>query len=250
MAVDMFLGKKENIFLCKKKMWLDMNSKPDKEYKNSDIAEDYSAKKVKDLAYNSFAPSFKILQNSQVDAALKTAEIIKHCDGRTIITDATFSFENSFVHIDRLLVRADKSIEVCDIKAAVHIRDGFIKDLSYKCAILSLSGYVVKRVYIRYINGSYVRNGDIDAEKFFLYKDVTQEVLAYAIDMTESILSVREETDEPECCICEGCLSPYRCDYWNICTSHFPENNVFNVSGLSMNKKFEFFIRCSYNGSQ
>ncbi|MBE7065651.1 MAG: DUF2779 domain-containing protein [Ruminococcaceae bacterium] len=242
MADNTSLGKKLNIFTCEKKLWLDLNCRGVSNPKSMDIAEDYAANSVKEFAYVSFAPSIKITSENQTDAVKETLSAISNRNERTIITDAAFSFGDRIFHIDRLLVKNDGAIEICDIKAATHIRDGFIKELAFKCAALCLLGFAVRKVYIRYINDSFVKNGPIDANKFFLHKDVTQDVLYYTEENIQNIKKVTEITDEPRCLICERCLSPYRCEYWNYCTDYFPENNVFDIAGLSMDRKFELFF--------
>lgn len=242
MSENIFLGKKLNIFPCEKKLWLDLNCSDFSSPKNSDIAEDYAAHSVKELAYASFAPSIRIASKNKDDAVNATLSVIKNQKQRTIITDAAFSFAGRVFQIDRLLVRNDGGIEICDIKAATHIRDGFIKELAFKCAALVLLGFEVRKIYIRYINDSFVKNGQIDANKFFRYKDVTQDVLYYTEENINNIKKVSEITEEPHCMICERCLSPYKCEYWNYCTEYFPENNVFDIAGLSMDRKFELFF--------
>jgi len=231
---------KANISLCEKKLWLDINSDIEESCSN-DIESDYADRTVQDFAYRSFDESTRIKNDSYEIMAAETKRLMDDCRSRLIITDAVFAFKRFFIHIDRLLVRADGRLEICEIKAATHVKDGFVKDISYKCAVLSLLGYDVKRVYIRYVNGSYIRNGELDAKKFFCYKDITEEVLYYSNSMNGLIKKAYSMTFEPKRRICMNCLSPHKCRYWSYCTRELPGNNVFDVAGLSMDKKFELY---------
>ncbi|MBQ8164621.1 MAG: DUF2779 domain-containing protein [Clostridia bacterium] len=245
---------KPNIALCGKKIWLDKNLPHNSEV-SFDLEGDYANSSVRNFAYESFAESTRIRSDLPEIMAAETKRVMKSffdsvrnvnsekttSAARLILTDAVFTFNEITVCIDRLLCRADGLIEICEIKAATHVKDSFIKDLSFKYAVLSLMGYTVKRVYIRYINGAYVKQGKIDANKFFFYKDVTESAKVYSSDMLGIIKESLCMAEEPFCNIGYGCLSPHKCNYWGYCTGELPDDNVFNIAGLSMDRKFELY---------
>lgn len=234
--------KKTNISLCLKKLWLDANRADNAEH-FIDAEGDYSDRTVRELVCRKMKGCVQIKKDIPSVMAEETALFLEKSDRnkKLVITDAVFLYGEIVVYIDRLMRNSDGSFEICEIKAAVHIRDGFVKDVSFKCAVLSLLGYKVARVYIGYINDLYVKNGEIEIKKFLNFSDVTESVKVYSAEMKSRLIEVAQLVEEPEKTINISCLSPRKCSYWKYCTRELPKYNVFDVSGLGMDKKFEIF---------
>lgn len=232
--------KKTNISLCIKKLWLDANKSEAAEH-SIDAESDYSDRSVRELVCRNMKNCIRIKKNDPYVMAEETALLLKNSDRnkRLVIVDAVFLYGETVIYIDRLMRNSDGSLEICEIKAAVHVRDGFVKDASFKCAVLSILGYKVARVYIGYINDSYVKNGEINVKQFLSFSDMTEAVSVYSAEMIRRLIEVSEIDTEPEKNISISCLSPRKCSYWKYCTRKFPEHNVFDISGLGMEKKFE-----------
>lgn len=238
-------NKKTNISICEKKLWLDIHKS---KYADCvyDLEGNYANNSIKSLVCSSTENCIKVSQAEPVLMAEETSEVINDIlrDYKTspnVIVDAVFLLGDIIVYIDRLLVNSDSSIEFCEIKAATHVKDGFIKDISFKYAVLKILGYKVKNVFIGYINSSYIRHGRIDIRKLLFYKNITSAVNIYAQDMISKIGDSLELKKEPITQIDISCLSPHRCSYWKYCTKNFPEYTVFDIAGLALDKKFELY---------
>jgi hypothetical protein len=79
-----------------------------------------------------------------------------------------------------------------------------------------------------FVNNEYVREGEINPEKFLTMDDITEEVGLRLPFVPENIAEMRKviEGAKPEIKIGCQCKEPYECDLKSICWVHLPENNV------------------------
>lgn len=81
-----------------------------------------------------------------------------------------------------------------------------------------------------------------DVKKLFRINDVKDlvtdeyEVVERNLNRAEEILT---SDREPDTDIGEQCSQPHACAYWNYCSKHLPEHNVFQI--YRCNKKWELY---------
>ena len=160
-----------------------------------------------------------------------------------IITEASFNYNNNFCSVD--ILKNDKDgLEIYEVKSSTEVKDIYIDDVSYQVYVLLSLGYKVKSANIVYINSQYVRYGDLELDKLFNIKNVTEITLAKQDEIKTKIEEINDymtRKNEEEKEIGMHCFEPYICDYWNYCTRNLPEKNVFKIRGMRKDKKFRLY---------
>lgn len=160
-----------------------------------------------------------------------------------IITEASFNYNNNFCSVD--ILKNDKDgLEIYEVKSSTEVKDIYIDDVSYQVYVLLSLGYKVKSANIVYINSQYVRYGDLELDKLFNIKNVTEITLAKQDEIKTKIEEINDymaRKDEEEKNIGMHCFEPYTCAYWNYCTRNLPEKNVFKIRGMRKDKKFRLY---------
>jgi hypothetical protein len=157
-------------------------------------------------------------------------------DEKTIY-EATFSFDNMFVKVD-ILHRGETGWEIYEVKSSNECKDVHLKDIAVQQYVLAGSGLPITRACLIHINKRYVLNGDIEVEKLFTIKDVTEKILSLQTSVPGNLTAMRGALGEdmPTIDIGPHCKEPYACDFKGHCWEHIPKNSVFDLGGNGVNK--------------
>jgi len=231
---------------CNKILWMDKYKQEEK----MQIARDSvfeNGTKVGQLAKSLFGEYYNIEYNSDLNKMLEqTQEFlkIKPC----IIAEASFNFNNNFCSVDILKNDID-GIEIYEVKSSTEVTEIYLDDASYQYYILSNLGLNVKKVSIVYLNNQYIRNGELELNKLFNIEDITNEVVQKQEEVEDKIIETNEYmnkypgNNEPKKDIGIYCFKPYECEYWQYCSRHLPENNIFKIRGMHIDKKFNHYYQ-------
>ena len=161
-----------------------------------------------------------------------------------IITEASFSYDNNFCSVD-ILKNDEDGVEIYEVKSSTSIHDPYWDDASYQYYVLSNLGYNVKKVCIVHINNKYVLDGELDINELFTIVDITdiardkQDEIKSNIEEINEFMNRHGRYNEPDIDLGEYCFKPYKCDFWDYCTSNLPKPNVFDIAGLDKKIMFE-----------
>ncbi len=226
---------------CNKILWLD-------KYK-SEFKEEIDNKNVLDngtevgiFAQKLFGPSKNVSFNSDLNKMIdETNNYLK--EDNVIITEASFNYEGNFCSVD-ILKKERNQIYLYEVKSSTQISDIYIYDISYQYYVLKKLGFNIKKVFIVYINSNYIRHGELELNKLFNIKDVTDKAidnLDYIESKIEEINNYMLQKDEPIKDIGLYCFKPYECPYFKYCSKHLPRNNVFDIRGMTINNKVNLY---------
>ncbi len=227
---------------CLKKLWLSIN-KPDlKEDVNEKVFD--TGTEVGELAKKLYGDHTDIEFNTDLSKMIDDTNKAIDAKGDTTITEASFNYNNNFCSVD-ILRRKNNIYEINEVKSSTHINDIYLDDISYQYYILSNLGYEINRCNIIILNSSYVRKGELELNKLFLINDVTKEVLAKQEEIKEKILYLNNNISdkEPDVKLGTYCQDPYTCPFFNYCTSDLVQPNIFSLSGMTFNKKCDYYHR-------
>ena len=84
------------------------------------------------------------------------------------IAEASFSFDNCFCSVDILKNLGNNRVELYEVKSSTSVKDIYKDDVAYQNYVLTKLGFQVEKVCLVHINNQYVRQGDIELEKFFI----------------------------------------------------------------------------------
>lgn len=160
-----------------------------------------------------------------------------------VITEASFNYQNNFCSIDILKKQSD-NFAIYEVKSSTKLKDVYLQDAAYQYYVLTNLGFKVTNCYLVVLNNNYIRQGPIDLEKLFLKQDITAEVLNLQSTVATNLLAINEYMQsaiEPRSTIDINCFKPYPCPYFNYCTKHLSEYNVFKLANMSTQKKISLY---------
>lgn len=230
-----------NAIQCKKMLWLDYNKPEVKEdVNNNSVLEQGTEVGIlaRDLFGNHINIDFNIDKNKMVE---DTKLALTHDE--VVVTEASFQYNDNFCSVDILNKQGNK-YEVIEVKSSTEINPIYLEDVSYQYFVLTNLGYKVTKVSIAYINNKYTRNGNIELDRLFNIEDVTSIAVSNFDKVKKNIDSIKqymEYREEPTDDIGIHCFKPYDCPYFKYCTKHLPENNVFNIRGMSSKTKVSLY---------
>ena len=184
---------------CPKMLWL-KHYKPeafDDSVMNQNVLDTGSM--VGDLAMGLFGPFVEVPFGDLKDMLSETDRLIEA--GTPIIAEASFSVDGNFCSVDILKNLGNKRVKIYEVKSSTSISDIYLYDAGYQYYVLDRCGFSVEKVSLVTIDNTYVRHGDLELDKLFAVTDVTAEVLAKQIEISEYIDMLREymeQADEPQ----------------------------------------------------
>lgn len=170
-----------------------------------------------------------------------TEELMKK--RKPVIYEAAFVYDEVLAAAD-IVVRDGDGWNMYEVKSSTSVNEVHINDAAVQYWIVSNLGYKINDISIVYINNQYVRKGKLDLNSVFNIESVLEFVLERQDFVTEEVARqkrVLEKTSVPKVDIGMHCTDPYPCGFIGHCWEHIPKNSVFDISGMHLRKKFEFY---------
>jgi len=239
---------------CNKILWMD-RYQPEEKVPTAREAVLTNGTKVGEIAKGLFGPYEDIAYSEDLGKMLEqTKQLLAHKPN--IITEASFDFEHNFCSVDILKNDID-GMEIYEVKSSTAVHDIYLDDASYQYYVLTSLGYLVKKVSIVHLNSNYVRQGELDLSQLFTIEDITEIAQGKQEEIKKKIEEINRymkenETKEPEKELGMHCFKPYECEYWQYCSRNLPENNIFQIRLMHMDKKFQLYEegKCSMEDVQ
>ena len=232
---------------CNKALWLLKNNpKVATQIDNQAILD--NGTEVGELARGIFGEYINVEYNEDLSIMIKqTTELLNKAPN--IITEASFNYNNNFCSIDILKNDVD-GLEIYEVKSSTAVKDIYLDDISYQVYVLIKLGYHIKKASIVYLNGQYVRQGDLDLNKLFNIEDVTEIAFNKQDEIQNKLTEIEEymkQEIEPKQDIDKNCFKPYKCEFWEYCTRHLPENNIFKIREMREEQKIKLYKKGIYD---
>lgn len=149
-----------------------------------------------------------------------------------------------------ILQNTKEGLIINEVKSSTSLKNIYTDDCSLQYYVLSNLNYKIKQVNLIYLNNEYIREDFLDINKLFIINNITKEVLLYQEQVKENLKYFEEilnKKEEPNINIGTHCFNPYECEGYEYCWNkqrNLCENeNIFNISRLNTNKKFEFYYK-------
>lgn len=160
-----------------------------------------------------------------------------------VIYEASFNYDDVLSVAD-IVVNEKSGLKIYEVKSSTSISETYIRDAALQYWVISHCGYKIKDFSITYINNQYIREGELELEKLFISESVLEQILPLQKWVGEKVKRFKEVLSKrsiPKIDIGEHCYDPYVCGFYNYCRQHIPDNSVFDLSGLHLNKKYELY---------
>lgn len=225
---------------CEKLLWLSCYKKEEMEdLSNDSVFENGNI--VGDLARGLFGKYTLINYDENYENMINdTKEELNNKPN--IICEASFNYDGNFCSVDILKNDLD-GVSLYEVKSSTEVKDIYIDDASYQAWVLKKLGFNVKKTAIVYVNNKYIREKELDINKFFKIKDITDLVDLEKVEKkVKKLKDILNTNDEPNNDLSLSCHTPYSCSFFKYCTRNLPIPNVFDVGwSTSFNKKLDLY---------
>lgn len=174
-------------------------------------------------------------------AATITSEKLK--SGEKVLYEPSFVYDGLLVVVD-ILQREGNKWNMFEVKSSTSVSDTYILDAAVQYYALKNSGLEIKDVSIIFVNNQYIRKGSLEINKLFKFQSVLNEVVELQNTIKEKLkrfFTVLQSQKIPDIDIGPHCHNPYDCSFLGYCWRKIPDYSVFDISGLSIEKKFQLY---------
>lgn len=228
---------------CAKAGWLNVNEPG---LVNDDNSRMSSGNEVGKVARNLFPGGELIVSHkkSLSEMIQKTKELI--VSGATIIYEAAFESQNGIAVVD-ILVREENIWKLYEVKSSTSVKDRHIYDVAYQYLVLSECALKIESTNVVTVNNKYERQEELDVYELFNIEDVTKQVIDMQLEISNDIRAAQNSLSAEKPLIDIGIQcekfngDSSECPYKFRCWDHIPDNSVFEIGGMRLNKKMELY---------
>lgn len=137
-----------------------------------------------------------------------------------------------------------------EVKSSIALKEIYLHDSALQYYVLSNLNYKIKQVNLIHINNEYTREDELDIKALFSINNITQELILMQDEVKknlENFEQILQEKKEPNINIGIQCFEPYECDCYLYCWDKqrnlCEKENIFNLTRLNKNKKFELYYQ-------
>ena len=180
---------------------------------------------VGDLAQQLFPGGIDVSPKSPSQyqkSVIRTTELI--AQGQEVIYEATFQFEQVLVMLD-MLVKTRDGYDAYEVKSSKKLSETYYTDAALQNYVIVNSGLEINHFFLVYVDEHYRMDDKIDLQKFFILKDVSDDVESRWGFIADKIAEEKEmllEKHSPKIEVGDQCFSPYKCFFLGFCWKNIP----------------------------
>jgi hypothetical protein len=156
------------------------------------------------------------------EAVTRTAKLMNDAFVPAIF-EAAFEYESVRIRADVLERLTGGAWGLREVKVSSGLKDHYLDDIALQTFVLRGAGVAISSTELLHVNTDYVRGPDgINWKDFFTRLDVGEAIAARVVDLPARLPTMRDYLSlinlppaEPG----THCGSPYKCEFWNRCTS-------------------------------
>jgi hypothetical protein len=129
-------------------------------------------------------------------------------------------------------------LDIYEIKSANSVRKEDRYDATFQ-RLVAEGSVKIRDLYLVHLNKEYIRQGELDLEKFFLVVNMNDEIETLREEVRVARELAWEVSLEEDPGKVETCLNPKECPCPGICHPSLPEFPIYNLPYLSRDKKLD-----------
>ncbi len=160
--------------------------------------------------------------------------------------EAGFVYKNAYAIPDILVPVGKDEWDLIEVKSSTKVKPENIPDAAFQKYTYEGAGIKINKCYLMCVNNEYVRDGELDPQKYFLKQDISDqvaEVLPGIEKEIETMLNIIDQKSMPEVKVGPHCDKPYDCPLQDVCWKFLPEDNIFQLWGGRGTKLFPMLDR-------
>ncbi|MFA6431045.1 MAG: DUF2779 domain-containing protein [Candidatus Margulisiibacteriota bacterium] len=219
---------------CLKLLWYYYNQKKDispPDAATRSVMEE--GKRVGEFAQKLFPDGIKV--GWEYDPEEVNRKSLLAVQKRKPLFEAGFLYKEAYALADILVPAEEDLWDLIEVKSSTEVKKEHISDVAFQKYTYTGAGLKIRKCYVMYINRQYVRKGEIEADKLFNSKDISEDVEALLPNIESELaemLKVIDEQEAPSVKIGSQCFNPHNCPLEDICWSFLPNDNIFLLNRL------------------
>ncbi len=174
-----------------------------------------------------------------VKAKKQTQEYIR--SGEKVIYQATALTDEISAMADIMVYNLNtKSWDIYEVKSSSKVKENVnVPDLCFQKIAFERDGFDIGKTYLVHVNRDYVKDGEVDPEKFLTVADISKEVENMRSTVEANIPKVLKyltQKEEPEVRILSQCKKPYECSFLKYCLRDLKPNSIYKLKGVRSKK--------------
>ena len=158
-------------------------------------------------------------------------------------------YEAIFIHNDTLimldiLVRDGDKWRAIEVKSSLSLSDTYYHDAALQHYVLKGCNVPISDMQLMYVNGDYVRNGDIDVKQLFVFKsvkDFAEQQLESIEKKVNELKAVVSLSNAPRMDIGTQCFIPYTCEFRGHCWKKVPSDSFLHTTSYDDKELFSLY---------
>lgn len=158
-------------------------------------------------------------------------------------------YEAIFIHNDTLimldiLVRDGDKWRAIEVKSSLSLSETYYHDAALQYYVLKGCNVPISDMQLMYVNGDYVRNGDIDVKQLFVFKSVMDfaeqqhDSIAKKVNELKDVVNL---SNAPRIDIGTQCFSPYTCEFRGHCWKKVPKDSYLHTTSYNDKELFSLY---------
>jgi hypothetical protein len=181
------------------------------------------------LARQLFPGGIEITPDGLAEAISDTKDALRM---RHPLYEAAFAHDECAVRVDVLNSATDGCWDIIEVKSTTDVEAVHLEDIAFQAYVLAGAGVSLGRFYLAHVDRSFVKAGPIDPHKFFILRDVTEEISALRrtiVDNVNKISLAIRSLECPKSRIGSHCEQPHPCALKSTCWSFLPATSVVEL---------------------
>ena len=141
-----------------------------------------------------------------------------------VMYEAVFQYDDTLIMLD-IIVRDGDKWRAIEVKSSLSLSPTYYKDAALQYYVLKGCNVPISDMQLMYINADYVKNGDLDLSKLFVFQSVKDYAEQYQDVISQNITHFKEiikQPHSPKIPIGNQCDTPYRCEFHGHCWKDVP----------------------------
>ena len=160
-----------------------------------------------------------------------------------VMYEAIFIYNDTLIMLD-ILVRDGDKWRAIEVKSSLSLSETYYKDAALQYYVLNGCNVPISDMQLMYINENYVKNGEIDINKLFVFKSVKEyaeqqlDVIDKKVNELKNIVSL---SNSPRINIGTQCFTPYKCDFVGHCWKKVDNDSFLHTNALNDKELFSLY---------
>ena len=165
---------------------------------------------------------------------------------------ATFETKDgAFARVDMLEIHSDKTVSLYEIKSSTYDEKKGVKsydkkhfkDLAFQKYVLEKEGYVIKDLYLIYLDKSFIKDGKIDPEKLLHIGNVNEQINEIfnttVLEIESALEHIKKEKINENMCSCLDNTRTNHCETFSYFNKTIPEFSIYELNNIRAPKIIE-----------